>query len=173
MDATLSASLACDTIRAETAEFSTERVRRTGQVAILLAALRMGVVPRFMLELSGGERGVTVEELSRHILRPLVQRGFLRTSGDEVRISVAAARHEDAIGAWMDGETLDATDAKATPKKAKAIEVRVGDVFEYVDARGARHLVRCDERRHVNANTWSVGGHWMDASEPVRVYRAA
>lgn len=133
----------------------------------------MGTVDRFALTLMGGERGVTEAELSRHILRPLVQRGFLRTTGDAVRITVAAARHPDAIGAWMDGETLDSVDAKANAKKVRAGDVREGDVFEYVDSLGQRRLVRVDERHWVHGTRWSLGGHWLDADEPVRVYRTA
>lgn len=46
MNQTLAASIACDTIRAETAEQSDARVYRTGQVAVLLLAVSNTRVPR-------------------------------------------------------------------------------------------------------------------------------
>jgi hypothetical protein len=173
MDAHLSATLACDKIRSETADRSDERVRRTGQVAILLAALRCGTVDRFALTLMGGERGVTEAELSRHILRPLVQRGFIRTTGDAVRISVAAARHADAIGAWMDGETLDTLDAKAPVKKLQARDLKVGDVFEYIDSLGRRMLARCESKSFTSTGRVDTGSAMVYADDRVTVYRAA
>lgn len=173
MDAHLSATLACDTIRAETADRSDERVRRTGQVAILLAALRCGTVDRFALTLMGGERGVTEAELSRHILRPLVQRGFIRTTADAVRLSVAAARHADAISAWMDGETLDTLDAKAPVKKLQARDLKVGDVFEYIDAFGSRRLLRCEAKSFTFDGSINTGNEFIRCEDRVTVYRAA
>lgn len=173
MDQHLAASLACDTIRNETADRSDERVRRTGQVAILLAALRCGTVDRFALTLMGGERGVTEAELSRHILRPLVQRGFLRTTADSVRITVAAARHNDAIGAWMNGDTLDTLDAKAPVRKIEARDLKVGDVFEYVDSMGSRRLARCELKAFTCAGSVDTGSALIYPSDRVTVYRAA
>lgn len=173
MDAHLAASLACDTIRSETADRSDERVRRTGQVAILLAAVRCGTVDRFALTLMGGERGVTEAELSRHILRPLVQRGFIRTTADSVRLSVAAARHADPIGAWMDGATLDSLDAKAPVKKIQARDLKTGDVFEYVDAFGNRRLSRCEYKSFTCEGDVNTGNEFIRSDDRVTVYRAA
>jgi hypothetical protein len=163
MNQTLAASIACDTIRAETAEQSDARVYRTGQVAVLLLAVSNTRVPRYALELMAGERGITLAQLSREILRPLVQRGFIRTAGDEIVATPAAVACADSIGAWMDGTTL-ASVRKAT---LRAEQVRVGDVIDT----GSR-FVRVDSVLYLGDSIYT-GSVRLDAGQKVSAYRAA
>lgn len=163
MDATLSASLACDTIRAETAEQSDARVYRTGQVAVLLLAVSNTRIPRYALELMAGERGITLAQLSREILRPLVQRGFIRTAGDEIVATPAAVACADSIGEWMNGATL--TSVRKTTLRAE--QVRVGDVIDT----GSR-FVRVDAV-DVLGDSIYTGSVRLDAGQKVCAYRAA
>jgi len=170
MNTPLAATLACDTIRNETSEMSDERVRRTGHIAILAMVLGGGTVSRTALTWMALERGISEAELSRHILRPLVQRGFVRTAKETISATAAAALHTDAIGAWMDGETLYSDRTETI--RATAAKVRTGDAFEYTDARGVSHLVLCDTRS-VGEFSVELGGHLVDPTAPVRIYRAA
>lgn len=163
MNQTIAASLACDTIRSETAEQSNARVYRTGQVAVLLLAVSNTRVPRYALELMAGERGITLAQLSREILRPLVQRGFIRTAGDEIVATPAAVACADSIGEWMNGATL--TSVRKTTLRAE--QVRVGDVIDT----GSR-FVRVDAV-DVFGDSIYTGSVRLDAGQKVCAYRAA
>ena len=171
MNPTLAAHLACDTIRNETAPRSDERVRRTGQVAILLATLKAGSIDRTTLEIiAAADRGVTAEELSKHILRPLVQRGFIRTAKGAVIPTAAAVAHADAIGAWMDGATLDAL---GETREVRAWDARVGDVVEYRAHDGSTKLALVDCVEAWSSTSTKVGPLVVQSTAKVRVYRAA
>lgn len=163
MNQTIAASLACDTIRSETAEQSNARVYRTGQVAVLLLAVSNTRVPRYALDLMAGERGITLAQLSREILRPLVQRGFIRTAGDEIVATPAAVACADSIGEWMNGATL--TSVRKTTLRAE--QVRVGDVIDT----GSR-FVRVDAV-DVLGDSIYTGSVRLDAGQKVCAYRAA
>lgn len=163
MNQTIAASLACDTIRSETSEMSDARVYRTGQVAVLLLAVSNTRVPRYALELMAGERGITLAQLSREILRPLVQRGFIRTAGDEIVATPAAVACADCIGSWMNGDTLNGV-RKTT---LRAEQVRIGDVIDT----GSR-FVRVDAV-DVLGDSIYTGAVRLDAGQKVIAYRAA
>lgn len=163
MNQTIAASLACDTIRSETAEQSNARVYRTGHVAVLLLAVSNTRVPRYALELMAGERGITLAQLSREILRPLVQRGFIRTAGDEIVATPAAVACADSIGEWMNGATLSSV-RKTT---LRAEQVRIGDVIDT----GSR-FVRVDAV-DVLGDSIYTGSVRLDAGQKVCAYRAA
>ena len=163
MNQTIAASLACDTIRSETAEQSNARVYRTGQVAVLLLAVSNTRVPRYALELMAGERGITLAQLSREILRPLVQRGFIRTAGDEIVATPAAVACADSIGEWMSGATLSSV-RKTT---LRAEQVRIGDVIDT----GSR-FVRVDAV-DVLGDSIYTGSVRLDAGQKLCAYRAA
>ena len=163
MNQTIAASLACDTIRSETAEQSNARVYRTGQVAVLLLAVSNTRVPRYALDLMAGERGITLAQLSREILRPLVQRGFIRTAGDEIVATPAAVACADSIGEWMNGATLSSV-RKTT---LRAEQVRIGDVIDT----GSR-FVRVDAV-DVLGDSIYTGSVRLDAGQKVCAYRAA
>ena len=168
MNATLSASLACDTIRSETSEMSDARVYRTGQVAVLLLAVSNTRVPRYALELMAGERGITLAQLSREILRPLVQRGFIRTAGDQIVATPAAIACADAVGEWMNGATL----ASVRKITLRAEQVRVGDVIEPPASPAGSRFVRVDAV-NVFDDSFYTGAVRLDAGQKVTAYRAA
>lgn len=168
MNQTIAASLACDTIRSETSEMSDARVYRTGQVAVLLLAVSNTRVPRYALELMAGERGITLAQLSREILRPLVQRGFIRTAGDEIVATPAAVACADCIGSWMNGDTLNSV-RKTT---LRAEQVRIGDVIEPPASPAGSRFVRVDAV-DVFGDSIYTGTVRLDAGQKVIAYRAA
>lgn len=104
----------------------TALARRSGQLCVIVALLTSSSasVSVSALELAGVERMVGPEELSKHILRPLVARGFCRISKGIVVASSALAQHADPIGALMAGESL----AQSSPVRSVLVEsLRRGD----------------------------------------------
>lgn len=104
----------------------TSLARRSGQLCVVVALLTSSAarVSVAALELAGVERVVGPEEIARHILRPLVARGFCRVSQGFVVASSALVTHADPIGALMSGETL----TKSAPVRSVAAEsLRPGD----------------------------------------------
>ena len=137
-------------------------------LAVLLLALCNTRVPGYAPELMAGERGITLAQLSREILRPLVQRGFIRTAGDEIVATPAAVACADSIGEWMNGATL--TSVRKTTLRAE--QVRVGDVIEPPASPAGSRFVRVDAV-NVLGDSIYTGSVRLDAGQKVCAYRAA
>ena len=130
----------------------TALARRSGQLCVIVALLTSSSasVSVSALELAGVERMVGPDELAKHILRPLVTRGFCRISQGVVIASSALSMHSDPIGALMGGESL----AKSSPVRSVAADslrpgdyiLGVGEVFSRPtrDDYGVRVTVRTD-----------------------------
>ena len=97
---------------------------RTGQLFVTLILARRGFISLDVLELASVDRMVTPAEIMRHILRPLIARGFCRVSRGEVVASVGLATHRNPVEALMSGESLTETGAV---RRLAVEKVRVGD----------------------------------------------
>lgn len=167
----LEATLARDAILASTPDRE-KRVFRTGQLAVLLMALRVGRFPMDYLLFAGADKGVSLDEIRTKMLRPLQREGFVRVLENYVYVTVGAARHPDPIGAWMRGESMD---DKRAIKVVKPEEIRSDDVLFMVPRLGYRGTVYDVNRvrRRIFLGRDDEHGEWMDAPNSYLVARAS
>jgi hypothetical protein len=97
---------------------------RSGQLFVVLILARRGFISLDALELAGVDRMVTPAEIMRHILRPLIARGFARVRRGEVVATRGMVRHRNPVEAFAAGESI----ADDEPVKVlRAEQVKVGD----------------------------------------------
>ena len=144
---------------------------RTGQLTVLLMALRVGRVPLDFLLFAGVDKGVSLDEIKEKILRPLQREGFVRVVAGFVYVTVGAARHPDPIGAWMQGESMG---DKRAVKVVKPEEIQSGDVLFMVPRLGYRGTVYDVNRvrRRIFLGRDDEHGEGMDAPSSYLVARA-